>query len=156
MERESFRTDSVWEVHDDSNPSNIDDEIEVYATAIEIEGGQPRVKDFPVPLPSTNRKPGYVLLDSGCGAMMMGDQTLEAYREKLEEMNFPLVRAGPVFRRFRFGNDGVAVARVGADIPVCFEDCFSGVRTQGYLQAWVVPGTARFLVSKPLPATRCI
>lgn len=67
--------------------------------------------------------------------------SLEAYREKLEEINFPPVRTRPVFRTLCFGSDGVVVARVEAEIPVSFEDCFSGAQTQGYLQASVAPGT---------------
>eukprot|EP00435_Cladocopium_sp_Y103_P035542 s519_g9.t1 len=87
--------------------------------------------------------PGYGVLDSGCGKTIIGEDTLNLFLKKWQQIGLPSPAERAVVNQFRFGNGQVETSHRLLDLPVGLHG------RRGILQAAVVKGSAPLLVSRP-------
>eukprot|EP00435_Cladocopium_sp_Y103_P018812 s3028_g4.t1 len=86
--------------------------------------------------------PGYGVLDSGCGKTIIGEQTLERFRELLVACGMTLPEFEEEINHFRYGNGQSEVSDKTVKLPVQL-----GGR-KGALRAAIVKGKAPLLISR--------
>ena len=87
--------------------------------------------------------PGKAVLDSGCGKTIIGEKTLENFKEILSKQGLHHVPMTAESNLFRFGNGACETSTMVASLPICL-----GGR-RGVVKAAVVKGEAPLLLSRP-------
>ncbi len=87
--------------------------------------------------------PGKAVLDSGCGKTIIGEKTLENFKEILSKHGISTIPLVEENNLFRFGNGACETSTVVASLPICL-----GGR-RGTVKAAIVKGEAPLLLSRP-------